>query len=246
MAIGSNLIFYNELSSTNEKASELLRTGEQPEGTIVYTSYQSAGKGQGLNKWESERGKNLLFSIILYPDSVTPGDQFHISMTISLGICDFLDKHCTGARIKWPNDIYLGDQKIAGILIENSILGNIIESCVVGIGLNINQENFPGIVPPPVSLKMATGKEYILINCMRDLFLDLENRYRFLLYDDRNRIRHDYLARLYRFMEWTSFKTSETIFIGRITDVLVSGLIRVEEKNGRVREFSAKDFSFLS
>ncbi len=246
MTIGSNLIFYNELSSTNKEASELLKTGEQPEGTVIYTSYQSAGKGQGLNRWESERGRNLLFSIILYPGSVSPGDQFQISMTISLGICDFLDRHCTGARIKWPNDIYLGDQKIAGILIENSIMGSLIETSVAGIGLNINQENFAGIVPPPVSLKMITGKEYILISCIRDLLRDIDKRYRNLLYDDRNSIRHDYLARLYRFMEWTSFKTSGSIFIGRITDVLVSGLIRVEEKNGKIREFSAKEFSFLS
>jgi len=246
MTIGSTLIFYNELASTNTEASELLRSGEQPEGTVIYTSFQSAGRGQGFNKWESERGKNLLFSIILYPNSVSPADQFQISMTISLGICDFLDRHCTGARIKWPNDIYLGNQKIAGILIENSVLGSVIETSVAGIGLNINQENFPAMVPPPVSLKMATGKEYILIKCLRDLLRDLDNRYRNLLYDDRNRIRHDYLARLYRFMEWTSFKSSGSIFIGRITDVLVSGLIRVEERNGKIREFSVRDFSFLS
>ena len=167
MVIGSNLIFYNELPSTNTEASLLLKSGEQIEGTVIQTDFQSAGKGQAGNKWESEKGKNLLFSIILYPQSISPYDQFLISMTISLGICDFLDRLCTGATIKWPNDIYLGNDKIAGILIENSILGTMIETSVAGIGLNINQDNFVSIQPRPISLKMATGKEYSISACLQ-------------------------------------------------------------------------------
>jgi len=246
MIIGSDLIFYNELPSTNTEASMLLRTGEPEEGIVILADYQSAGKGQGGNTWQSEKGKNLLFSIILYPQSVSPGDQFLISMAISLGICDFLDRHCSGARIKWPNDIYLGNDKIAGILIENSIIGSDIESSVAGIGININQENFPSSLPRPVSLKMATGKEYSIPECMKELLPDLDRRYRQLLYDDRNIIRHDYLARLYRFMEWSSFRSAANVFTGRITDVLASGQIRIEEKGGSVREFSFREFTFLS
>jgi BirA family biotin operon repressor/biotin-[acetyl-CoA-carboxylase] ligase len=246
MIIGSNLIFYNELPSTNTEALSLLRAGEQAEGTVIHADFQSAGKGQSGNKWESEKGKNLLFSIILYPQSITPGDQFLISMSISLAICDFLDRHCSGAVIKWPNDIYLGNDKIAGILIENSILGSFIENSVAGIGLNINQENFPQVMPRPVSLKMATGKEYDISACLKDLLTDLDSRYKDLLYGDRDRIRHDYLARLYKFMEWGSFSTAGSVFTGRITDVLISGQIIIEEKGGSAREFSFKEFSYLS
>jgi len=246
MIIGSGLIFYNELPSTNTEASILLRRGEPEEGTVILTDYQSGGKGQGGNIWESEKGKNLLFSIILYPHSVSPGDQFLISMAISLGICDFLDRYCTGARIKWPNDIYLGNNKMAGILIENSIIGFDIESSVAGIGININQENFPSNLPRPVSLKMATGKEYSTSECLKELLPDLDRRYRHLLFDDRDIIRHDYLARLYRFMEWTSFRSGDNVFLGRITDVLVSGQIRIEEKGGSAKEFSFREFTYLS
>jgi BirA family transcriptional regulator, biotin operon repressor / biotin---[acetyl-CoA-carboxylase] ligase len=246
MVIGSNLIFYNELPSTNTEAALLLKSGEQIEGTVIHTDFQSAGKGQAGNKWESENGKNLLFSVILYPQSISPYDQFLVSMTISLGICDFLDRLCTGARIKWPNDIYLGNGKIAGILIENSILGTMIETSVAGIGLNINQESFASILPRPVSLKMATGKEYNISDCLQELLSDLDRRYKHLMYGDRNLIKHDYLARLYRFMEWSSFSSAGSVFTGRITDVLISGQIMIEEKGGLTREFSFKDFSYLS
>jgi len=246
MIIGSDLIFYNELPSTNNEAVRLLRSGDPEEGTVILAGFQSAGKGQGGNGWQSERGKNLLFSIILYPQSVSPGDQFLISMTISLGICDFLDRYCTGASIKWPNDVYHGNKKIAGILIENSIIGPDIESSVAGIGFNINQDNFPSDIPRPVSLKMVTGKEYSINECLKELLQDLDRRYWHLLYYDRDIIRHDYLERLYRFMEWTSFKTANNVFTGRITDVLVSGQIRIEEKGGPERHFSFREFSYLS
>ena len=124
--------------------ADLLKKKKLLKGTIVYTNYQSAGQGQSGNKWESEDGKNLLISIVLFPSFIKPADQFHISMTISLGICDFLKRYIPGCSIKWPNDIYVNNDKIAGILIENFILGNKIENTIAGIGLNINQDKFSG------------------------------------------------------------------------------------------------------
>jgi BirA family biotin operon repressor/biotin-[acetyl-CoA-carboxylase] ligase len=246
MIIGSNLIHHANLSSTNTEASQLLRSGEYTEGTVIFADYQSAGKGQPGNRWESEEGKNLLFSVILYPQSVSPEDQFLISMCLSLGICDFLDNHIRGAKIKWPNDIYIKDDKIAGILIENSITGSTIENTIAGIGLNINQEDFGSMLPRPVSLKIATGKEYEINICLIELLHDLDIRYKQLLYGDSVLIKRDYLSRLYRFMEWHSFESAGSVFTGRIIDVLVSGIIRIEEKEGRIREFFFKEFSYLS
>jgi BirA family biotin operon repressor/biotin-[acetyl-CoA-carboxylase] ligase len=246
MIIGSNLIHHATLSSTNTEASQLLRSGEYTEGTVIYADHQSAGKGQQGNRWESEKGKNLLFSVILSPQSISPEDQFLISMSFSLGICDFLDNHIRGAKIKWPNDIYINDDKIAGILIENSLTGSIIENSIAGIGLNINQEDFGLILPRPVSLKMATGKEFDINICLKELLNELDIRYKQLLYGDRVLIRSDYLSRLYRFMEWHSFESAGSVFTGRITDVLISGIIRIEEKEGRMREFFFKEFSYLS
>jgi BirA family transcriptional regulator, biotin operon repressor / biotin---[acetyl-CoA-carboxylase] ligase len=245
MLIGSNLLYYETLSSTNTEASRLLKSGEQTEGTVVYTGFQSSGRGQTGNRWESEEGKNLLFSTILYPRTVVPEDQFLISMTISLGICDFLDRYYRGAEIKWPNDIYVGNDKIAGILIENSILGNMIENSVIGIGLNINQDKFKEILPNPVSLKMVTGRDHDTVKCLTELLHDLDKRYKELLYGDNRKIKTDYLSRLYRFMKWTLYKSGDFVFTGRIIDVMVTGQISIEIKDGAVREFSFKEFIFL-
>jgi len=140
MIIGSDIIHYDSLSSTNSTAWLMVREKELPEGTVISANFQTAGKGQHGNRWESERGKNLLFSIILYPSSVSPDEQFLISMSISLGICDFLKHFLSDIKIKWPNDIYVNGGKIAGILIENSIIGQTIEYTVAGIGININRK----------------------------------------------------------------------------------------------------------
>ena len=121
-------------------APSYLGSGEFTEGTVIYADHQSAGKGQPGNRWESEKGKNLLFSVILCPQSVSPEDQFLISMSLSLGICDFLDNHIREAKIKWPNDILARGKKIAGILIEASPDHG---AAVVGIGLNVNWREIP-------------------------------------------------------------------------------------------------------
>jgi BirA family biotin operon repressor/biotin-[acetyl-CoA-carboxylase] ligase len=245
MIIGSNLLFHESLSSTNTMAAQLLRTGEPSEGTVVHTDFQSAGRGQTGNKWESDKGKNLLISIILYPKSVKPEDQFLISMSISLGICDFLDRHCPGTKIKWPNDIYLNNDKIAGILIENSIMDSSIENTIAGIGLNINQERFTGVHPDPVSLKMATGKKYDTAVCLTELLYALDIRYKQLLFEDTVIIKNDYLSRLYRFNEWHTYKLADSVFSGKIKDVGISGRIMIEQENGKIKEFSFKEFGYL-
>jgi BirA family biotin operon repressor/biotin-[acetyl-CoA-carboxylase] ligase len=245
MKIGSEILRYDNLSSTNTKASELLKNQEIPEGTVVHTDYQTAGKGQRGNKWESEKGKNLLISIILYPESVLPEEQFFLSMTISLGITDFLDRYITGSKIKWPNDIYFGNDKIAGILIENTIMGEQTETTVAGIGLNINQENFRGTIINPVSLKMITGESYNTDICMKQLLESLDLRYKQLLFGDRTLLRTDYISRLYRYNEWYSYKKEEDVFTGRICDVLPTGILTIEEKNGRRHNFSFKEVEYI-
>ena len=245
MKIGSNLLYYENLSSTNTRASALLKSQEMPEGTVVYTDFQTAGKGQSGNSWESDKGKNLLISIILYPESVLPEDQFILSMAISIGINDFLDHYIQGSKIKWPNDIYYKNDKIAGILIENTIMGEQISSCVAGIGLNANQEKFSGIIPNPISLGLITGENYNLNLCLKQLLEALDKRYKQLLYGDRALLRSDYISRLYRFMEWHSYKKAENIFTGRICDVLPSGVLSIENKNGRFEEFSFKEIEYI-
>jgi BirA family biotin operon repressor/biotin-[acetyl-CoA-carboxylase] ligase len=244
MIIGSKLIFIDNAESTNTVASGLIKSGGIREGTIIYTNFQKAGRGQKGNHWESEDGKNLLFSIILYPYVINAGDQFIISMIISLGIYDFLKQHTTTCRIKWPNDIYADDGKIAGILIENSISAEYINSTVAGIGLNINQINFPAHIPNPVSLRMVTGVEFDLMACFDQIISLMDIRYKQLISGDHVGIRDEYISKLYRLNEWVEFKTDAGILKGRIVSVDDTGMLMVEEKNNKIKMFGFKEIEF--
>jgi len=245
MTIGSNILFYETLESTNTTASSMLRNTELAEGTVIQAAFQSSGRGQSGNGWQSESGRNLLISVVLYPGSVRPGEQFLISMTISLGMCDFTDRYYKGSRIKWPNDIYVNNDKIAGILIENSIMGDKIESSVVGIGFNINQEKFDAGIPNPASLKMITGMDHDTGTCLKQMLASLDKRYKQLLYGDRETIRDEYFSRLYRAGEWHNYRSSGIEFKGKISGILPSGKIMIEAKDGTLREFSFKEVNYI-
>jgi BirA family transcriptional regulator, biotin operon repressor / biotin---[acetyl-CoA-carboxylase] ligase len=245
MIIGSNLLFFKTLPSTNTHISDLLKKNNLPEGTIVYTNYQSKGRGYSGNKWESENGKNLLFSILLFPSFINTEDQFLISMTISLGICDFLMKFIPDCSIKWPNDIYVNNDKIAGILIESSVIGNKIESTIAGIGLNINQEKFISIAPNPVSLRMLTGTSYELSACMNKLGTDLDKRYKQLIAGNSGLIKKEYVSKLYRLNKWCEFRDIKGICTGRILAVGDTGLIKIEKRNGEICEYAFKEIEFI-
>ena len=245
MIIGSELLYGENLPSTNSHAAALLKNKKVPEGSVIYTNYQSAGRGQAGNKWESEENKNLLISIILYPHMINPSDQFQLSIVISLGICDFLEHYTRGISIKWPNDIYVNDDKIAGILIENSIMGNIIEHTIAGIGLNINQLRFSGDIPNPVSLSILTCVQYDLQECLHQLINDLDKRYKCLISGDYDRIKSDYISLLYRHNQWRNYRDVNGTFSGCISDISTYGRLVVEHKDGNVKEYSFKEIDFV-
>jgi BirA family biotin operon repressor/biotin-[acetyl-CoA-carboxylase] ligase len=245
MIIGSDLLFIENLPSTNTHTLGLLKKNDLKEGTIVYTNYQSAGKGYSGNEWESEDGKNLLISIVLYPYFIKPEDQFIISMTISLGICDFLERFIPICSIKWPNDIYVNNDKIAGILIESSVIGESIKSTVAGIGLNINQERFLGPAPNPISLRILTGINYDLNECLIQLGSSLDCRYKHLIAGDSSQIKKEYVSKLYCLNQWREFKELNGIWSGRLLDVGDYGRLRIEKKNGEISEYSFKEIEFI-
>jgi len=245
MIIGSDTIFCKNAGSTNSYASAMIKSGHVSEGTLIHTNFQSAGRGQKGSRWESEDGKNLLFSIILYPSFVSPADQFIISVFISLGISDFLTTFDCEAKIKWPNDIYSGDDKIAGILIENSIAGNTITNSIAGIGLNINQEDFPAEIPNPVSLKILTGVDHDTGLCLQKLAVCLDRRYKQVISGEWAELRNEYISSLYRFNQWCRFKSAGTIFEGRIVSVSEQGCLQIEKKQGNKIEFAFKEVEFV-
>lgn len=245
MIIGSEIIFLENLPSTNTYASQILRSENVKEGTIIYTNYQSAGRGHASNKWESEDGKNLLFSILLFPTMINPANQFIISMAISLGICDFIQKHIPVCSVKWPNDIYVNNDKIAGILIENTIMGNMLENSIAGVGLNINQIKFHSSAPNPVSMKLITGTDYNMKESLTELASFLDKRYKQLISEKYQQLRDEYISNLFRLNEWASYRDGTGVFTGRIISVSENGRLQVATKSGSINEYSFKEIEFI-
>lgn len=154
--MNTRIIRLEETDSTNRYLKSYIPEADE-EMTVVVADYQSAGKGQGTHSWESERGKNLLFSILVHPHWVPVARQFMLSMAGALALKDALDSYVEGITLKWPNDVYWNDKKISGTLIENSIDSHGIKRCVFGIGVNINQAEFHSDAPNPVSLFQILG-----------------------------------------------------------------------------------------
>jgi BirA family transcriptional regulator, biotin operon repressor / biotin---[acetyl-CoA-carboxylase] ligase len=245
MIIGSKHLFFESLTSTNTFTRELLNENELPEGAIIQAGFQTAGRGQKGNGWESERGKNLLVSILLFPSMIQPSDQFLISMFVSLGVCDFVKRFELPCSIKWPNDIYVKDDKIAGILIENTISGNEISNSIAGIGININQISFQSDAPNPVSLGILTGVVYDLGTCLDQIASDLDRRYKQLIAGDTRKIREEYTSALYLMDRQASFHDSNGQFKGHITGVTDDGRIMIRDLKGRIRKYSFKEVGFI-
>lgn len=162
--------------------SERVLLNDIDEGYIIQTNFQNSGKGQGKNTWESERGKNLLFSLLLKPYFLPASDQFVLTQIISLSVVDILKKLFENdnkpvIKVKWPNDIYIDNRKVAGILIQNTISGNNIENSIVGIGLNVNQKKFVTDAKNPVSLIHHLGTELSINDLLNQLLYAIAIRY---------------------------------------------------------------------
>jgi BirA family biotin operon repressor/biotin-[acetyl-CoA-carboxylase] ligase len=243
--MNKNFIFLNEVDSTNNYANQLVLTKAAEEGTVVLAQFQKAGKGQKGNSWESDAGKNLLASFILRPVFLNAASQFYISKIISLSIAEILKQKTRDITIKWPNDIYADNRKIAGILIENSVLGQNIETSIAGIGLNLNQEIFVSDAPNPVSLKQLTGKDYEIQQFADDLFVAVEKWYGKLQSGKFTEIDSVYHQSLFRMKEWASYSAEGKIFEARITGTGQFGQLRLEYLDGTVTEHFFKEVEFV-
>lgn len=249
MLIGSHIVRLDTVQSTNDFAARLLDNNRSvPEGTVVITQEQTAGKGTDGRKWLSEKGRNLTFSVILYPVFLPPSRQFYLNKAISLAVCCFAES-VTGtktASIKWPNDVYIENGKVAGILIYNVVQGGNYKTAVVGIGVNINQIRFEPGLPNPLSLRQAAGVELDLENAFAELLKSIDEHYN-MLQKNRGPERIDelYQSRLYRFGQFHLFRAGGTLFRGKITGVDRYGKLLVETKKEGVREFDTHEVEFI-
>jgi len=242
-----NLIEFEEVDSTNNKAKELLEKKILPEGTAIISEFQKKGRGLDKNHWESEKAKNILLSFVLYPVFLEPAKQFLLNQVISLSVLDFVKCYLPNenVKIKWPNDIYINDKKIAGILTENSIQGRNITRTIAGIGININQLIFKSDAPNPVSLKNITGEDYNIINCIDRLFLCTAKRYKLLEYGNFDKINEDYINSLYRFETNYFYKYKKRKIEARITGVNEYGFLQLFTPDNKFIECDLKEIEFL-
>lgn len=241
VTVGKPLIRLRSVDSTNVYATRLLRENKADEGTVILADHQTMGKGQGGNLWISEAGSNLLLSLILMPDFLPAERQFYLSMCTSGAIVDFLLPYSNDVAIKWPNDILLDRKKIAGILIENTILHKNLHSSVVGIGLNINQNNFPPGVHNPTSLSLVTGRKFNLTESFKILLTSLSLHVD-KLYDQRfGEIKTSYLNNLLGMNKWAMYSDSAGTFEGRIVDVTDTGELVVVKRTGPPRNYGFRE-----
>jgi len=242
--IGTYIERVDELDSTNNYAASLLLTKRLPGGSVIVANSQVGGRGQAANKWESEPDRNLTLSIILYPDFMEITKQFEISKAISLGIVDFLKDLVADVSIKWPNDIYIGNGKAAGMLMEYSVRKSKISSCIVGIGLNINQIIFLSDAPNPVSLSQVTGLTYDLEDCLSVLLQKIDARYHQLYELKLQKIDDEYEQLLFQRGQWSSYSSKEGDFEGKILGVDENGLLMIETREHTILKFDYKEVSF--
>ncbi|MCC6727465.1 MAG: biotin--[acetyl-CoA-carboxylase] ligase [Saprospiraceae bacterium] len=245
--VGQTLLQLPEVDSTNSFAQALLSKSKPQEGIVISTFCQTAGRGQIGSTWESEPDKNISLSAILYPDFLEAKDQFQLNQCISLAVFDLV-KNCLPDQpvsIKWPNDIYVGARKIAGILIQNSLINTQIRSTVAGIGINVNQTAFVTNPPNPTSLLLESGQEHALHDLVLQLCEHLEARYLQLKAGKIVPLQQDYLRHLYRFGQLADYQRSNgDTFKGTIIGIDEMGRLRMEV-GSEIECFDLKEIRFI-
>ncbi len=231
--------------STNDYLLSQINTKELAEGTTVIATNQTKGKGQQNNIWFSEPGKNLTFSILLKPVSIDAENMFMISKAVSLGIVKYLNSLGKEFTIKWPNDIYYRDKKICGILIENRLLGAQLSHSVIGIGLNVNQTNWPIELPNAVSLKTIFANEFDLSICLKGIYESIMVWYNILLESDYNMIENEYYKNIYRKVGFHRYLANNIEFEAEIVNVSPDGNITLRKNDGSKEGFYFKEVEFI-
>lgn len=248
-----NILQLDEIPSTNDFLRSLLDSSSNSlsNGFVVSCRFQSSGRGQVGNKWHSEKDVNLLFSLLLYPDFVEIRDQFYISKAISIAIVKVLRSlfpaQASFFTIKWPNDIYYKDSKLAGILIENFLMGSSISNSIVGVGLNVDEVTFPAFLPNPISLRninpqMTYTKEEILILLRDSILHEVDKLHHMEEYDS---LSNQYLQYLYRYSVLSPFSDEKGSFYATIETVQADGKLVLLTDKGERKKYYFKEVEYL-
>lgn len=251
--IGQNSIELPSVDSTNNYVLELLKKNDSlgaergcVEGTLVWTHDQTSGRGQRGNTWLSKPLQNLTMSLVLYPQ-LPVHLQFYVTKITSLAVAQFVEQSLEkniGVSIKWPNDIFVKDQKVAGILIENSLRGENINSSVIGIGLNVNQTDFENGLQNASSLKLISGKEFKIDTCIKRVCELIEPRYLQLKAGKYELLDKDYHAHLHRLNKICNYSSNGESFDAMLIGVNESGKLLLKHENEEIKEYNFKEVAF--
>ena len=239
-------IHLDTVTSTNSYIREQLDFGTiLPEMWLVDSDEQTAGRGQKGNSWETEKGKNLTFSILCHPHFVSPARQFILSKAIALSIQQTLAEFADDFTVKWPNDVYWKDKKISGTLIECDLVGRCIGNCIVGSGVNINQEKFLSDAPNPVSLKNITGKEYDREEILDKIVTRFLSFYTDIKEGKEAGLTELYMHNLYRREGFHLYQDCNHSFEAEIADIEPSGHLVLRKHDGTTQRFEFKEVKFI-
>lgn len=233
---------FDILSSTNDEAFDP-RYGE---GDVVWAGQQTAGRGQRGHKWLGGEGENLMFTAIFEPRFLPPVRQFLFSEVVALALVDAMREWGIEAKIKWTNDIYVGDSKLAGILIEHRLVRGELARSIAGIGLNVNQTVFDNSLPNPVSMAQISGRQFDCREVLDSVAEKLQQRYMQLRQGEAGALQEEYHNTLYRLDEqhWFALPDGNS-FRGTIRGVEASGALLVEEEEGAVGSYMFKEIEFV-
>jgi BirA family biotin operon repressor/biotin-[acetyl-CoA-carboxylase] ligase len=227
-----------------EVAAGRARESQVPEGLVVVTDFQTSGRGQRGNEWESEPGKNLMFSMLLRPVFIRPSDQFSLNMTLSVALADYLEPQFPEqVSLKWPNDVMINDKKVCGILIQNHVQGHSIHESIIGIGLNVNQTSFRHA--RATSLKLLAGTDFDLNQVLNDLLTAIEKRYLTLQSAPANAFQEEYEEYLHWIHEARTFRHDGKDFLGMITGIDPAGRLLIKSAAG-LRAYGVKEVEFVA
>ena len=246
MPVDFKIVKIENVSSTNKYLFDLIGIKDKEEGLVIITDNQTAGKGLGDNHWESQAGKNLTFSILLKPSFLKPEQQFVLTQIVSLAILKVCKKELNSEflKIKWPNDIYAGNKKLAGILVQNIVKGNRISHSIIGIGLNVNQEDFVSNAPNPVSMIQLLGKSLRLDLLLTDILNEIEKIYQPLTTETTTWLNNNYTNNLYRIDQSHFFTDKDGRFKGDILGVNNYGQLKIKKPSGQTCIYSYKEIEF--
>lgn len=242
------IIKLNAIDSTNLYLKKMVFEKKALNGTTVVAKKQLAGRGQMGTIWEAEEGKNLTFSTLINFYDFKIENQFYLSMAVSLGVKEVVKSHCNSfIYIKWPNDILADKDKIAGILIENTIRGQFITNSIVGIGLNVNQQYFSKTFGNATSLNIISGKQFDLDDVLHEILNKINYYVEILRQHKFKLLKQHYLSCLYRYQLPSMFEDNQKkIFLGKIIDVYNDGKIGIELEDETIRAFSLKEIKFAN